>query len=126
VSITAEPLTPSPGLATLIGGIGGIIVVLSILGLDKLRIDDPVGAISVHGTAGFWGLMAVTLSNPEASLSAQLLGAGVIFGWVAVTSLIVWSVLKLVMGLRVSEEDEHLGTDISECGLEAYPEFQAK
>jgi ammonium transporter, Amt family len=126
VSITAEPLTPSPGLATLIGGIGGIIVVLSILGLDKLRIDDPVGAISVHGTAGFWGLMAVTLSNPEASLGAQLLGAGVIFGWVAVTSLIVWSVLKLVMGLRVSEEDEHLGTDISECGLEAYPEFQAK
>lgn len=126
VAITAEPLAPSPAVATLVGAVGGILVVLSILGLDKLKIDDPVGAISVHGTVGLWGLIAVAFTNSEATLTAQLLGAGAIFGWVAVTSLIVWGVLKMVMGLRVSEEEEHLGTDISECGLEAYPEFQVK
>jgi ammonium transporter, Amt family len=126
VSITAEPLTPTPALATLIGAIGGVLVVLSILALDKVKIDDPVGAISVHGVVGVWGLIAVVLSNGDATITAQLLGAAAIFVWVAVTSLIVWMVIKLVMGLRVSEEEEALGTDIAECGLEAYPEFTGK
>ena len=106
VSITAEPLTPTPLLATIIGGIGGIIVVLSIVGLDKLKLDDPVGAISVHGTAGIWGLLAVCLSNSDATLTAQLLGIVMIFAWVFITSIIVWSVIKAVAGIRVSEEEE--------------------
>ena len=123
VSITAEPLTPTPLLATIIGGIGGIIVVLSIVGLDKLKLDDPVGAISVHGTAGIWGLLAVCLSNSDATLYAQLLGIAMIFAWVFITSFIVWSVIKAVAGIRVSEEEEMEGVDKSECGLDAYPEF---
>ena len=123
VSITAEPLTPTPLLATIIGGIGGIIVVLSIVGLDKFKLDDPVGAISVHGTAGIWGLLAVCLSNSDATLYAQLLGIVMIFAWVFITSLIVWSVIKAVAGIRVSEEEEMEGVDKSECGLDAYPEF---
>ena len=90
---------------------------------DKLKIDDPVGAISVHGVVGIWGLLAVCLTNGDASLKAQLLGIVVIFLWVFISSLIVWSVIKLVMGLRVSEEEEYEGVDISECGMEAYPEF---
>ncbi len=123
VSITAEPLTPTPLLATIIGGIGGIIVVLSIVTLDKFKLDDPVGAISVHGTAGIWGLLAVCLSNSDATLYAQLLGIVMIFAWVFITSLIVWSVIKAVAGIRVSEEEEMEGVDKSECGLDAYPEF---
>ncbi len=123
VAITAEPLTPSPGLASLIGAIGGIVVVFSITTLDKLRIDDPVGAISVHGVVGIWGLLAVTLSNDDATLTAQLIGIGVIFAWVFVASLIVWGVIKAIMGIRVSEEEEYEGMDLSDCGLEAYPEF---
>ncbi len=123
VAITAEPLTPSPGLASLIGAIGGILVVFSITTLDKLRIDDPVGAISVHGVVGIWGLLAVTLSNDDATLTAQLIGIGVIFAWVFVASLIVWGVIKAIMGIRVSEEEEYEGMDLSDCGLEAYPEF---
>jgi Amt family ammonium transporter len=123
VSITAEPLTPTPLLATIIGGIGGIIVVLSIVGLDKFKLDDPVGAISVHGTAGIWGLLAVCLSNSDATLYAQLLGIAMIFAWVFITSFIVWSVIKAVAGIRVSEEEEMEGVDKSECGLDAYPEF---
>jgi Amt family ammonium transporter len=123
VSITAEPLTPTPLLATIIGGIGGIIVVLSIVGLDKFKLDDPVGAISVHGTAGIWGLLAVCLSNSDATLYAQLLGIAMIFAWVFTTSFIVWSVIKAVAGIRVSEEEEMEGVDKSECGLDAYPEF---
>jgi Amt family ammonium transporter len=123
VAITAEPLTPTPLLATIIGGIGGVIVVFSILGLDRLKIDDPVGAISVHGVVGMWGLIAVTLSNPDATLVAQLTGLGVILAWTFVTSLIVWFVIKLVIGIRVSEEEEYKGVDFTECGLEAYPEF---
>jgi len=124
VSITAEPLTPSPEIATLIGGIGGLLVVTSIITLDnKFKIDDPVGAISVHGVVGIWGLLAVCLTNPDATLSAQLLGMGVIFAWVFITSLIVWGVVKAVMGIRVSEEEEYEGLDVGECGLEAYPEF---
>jgi len=123
VAITAEPLTPSPVVATIIGGVGGLIVVFSILGWDKLKIDDPVGAISVHGVVGIWGLLAVCLTNEDASLGAQLLGLVTIFVWVFVTSLIVWFALKVTMGIRVSEEEEYEGTDISECGMEAYPEF---
>ena len=123
VAITAEPLTPTPLFATLVGAIGGVIVVFSIIGLDRLKIDDPVGAISVHGSAGIWGLLAVCLTNGDASLGAQLLGIVMIFGWVAITSLIVWTILKMTVGIRVSDEEEFEGVDISECGLEAYPEF---
>ncbi len=123
VAITAEPLTPVPWLATIIGAIGGIIVVFSIVGLDKLKIDDPVGAISVHGVVGMWGLIAVVLSNEGATIGAQLTGLAAIFVWVFVTSFIVWLIIKVIMGIRVSEEEEYEGVDIGECGLEAYPEF---
>ncbi|MEJ2141372.1 MAG: ammonium transporter [Gammaproteobacteria bacterium] len=123
VSITAEPLAPTPGLATIIGAIGGILVVFSIITLDKLKLDDPVGAISVHGTAGIWGLLAVILSNGDATLGGQLLGIASIFVWTFVASLIVWGIIKAVMGLRVTEEEEYAGVDLAECGLEAYPEF---
>ena len=124
VAITAEPLTPAPLLATIIGAIGGVIVVFSIVMLDrKLRIDDPVGAISVHGVVGIWGLLAVVLSNPDSSIGAQLLGIVTIFAWVFATSFAVWYVLSKVMGIRVSEQEEYEGVDIGECGVEAYPEF---
>ena len=126
VAITAEPLTPTPLIATFVGVIGGLLVVPSIVFLDKARIDDPVGAISVHGVVGIWGLIAVAFTNPEGSLVAQLTGIGVIFAWVFGTSFFVWSILKAVMGLRVSEEEELEGVDIGECGLEAYPEFTMK
>ena len=124
VAITAEPLTPSALEATLIGLVGGIIVVLAILVIDaKFKIDDPVGAISVHGVVGIFGLIAVTFTNPDASIVAQLTGIGVIFAWVFGTSLIVWGIIKAVMGIRVTEEEEYEGVDQSECGMEAYPEF---
>ncbi|MCP4953423.1 ammonium transporter [Arenicellales bacterium nBUS_48] len=123
VSITAEPLMPSPLTATLIGAVGGVIVVFSVLALDRIRIDDPVGAISVHGVAGIWGLVAVPITNSDASLLTQLTGAGIIFIFVLVASLITWLVIKVLFGLRVSEEEEYRGVDVSECGLEAYPEF---
>lgn len=123
VSITAEPLMPSAVPATLIGGVGGVLVVFSILAMDKVRVDDPVGAISVHGVAGIWGLLAVPLTNADATFSAQLLGIGAIFAWVFGASLLVWAVIKAAMGIRVSEEEEYTGTDLSECGMEAYPEF---
>jgi len=123
VAITAEPLTPTPLLATTIGAIGGLIVVPSIVFLDKLKIDDPVGAISVHGVVGIWGLLAVCLSNPDATLKWQLIGVVSIFGWVFVTSFLVWLVIKTIIGIRVTEEEEYEGVDLSECGLEAYPEF---
>ena len=126
VAITAEPLTPVPLLATVIGAIGGVIVVFSIVILDKMKIDDPVGAISAHGVVGIWGLLAVCLSNPDASLVAQLLGIIVIFAWVFVASLITWGIIKAIMGVRISEEDEMEGADIAECGMEAYPEFVVK
>jgi Amt family ammonium transporter len=123
VAITAEPADPSPLLATIIGAIGGVIVVFSIVGLDKMKIDDPVGAISVHGTVGIWGIFAVLLSDSDATFMGQLVGMLVIFVWVFVASLIVWGILKAVMGIRVSEEEEYEGVDQSECGMEAYPEF---
>jgi Amt family ammonium transporter len=123
VAITAEPLTPTPLAATIIGAIGGVIVVFSIITLDRMKIDDPVGAISVHGVVGMLGLMVVPFTNEDAAFGAQALGLVAIFAWTFVTSLLVWGIIKLVMGLRVSEEDEYEGVDISECGLEAYPEF---
>ena len=121
VSITAEPLAPTPGLALIIGFIGGLIVVFSIITLDKMHMDDPVGAISAHGTAGVWGLLAVTLTG--GSLGAQLYGIIAIFLWTFVVSFIFWKIIDSIYGLRVTEEEEKEGVDISECGLEAYPEF---
>jgi len=126
VAITAEPLTPTPLIATIVGVVGGLLVVPSIVFLDKARIDDPVGAISVHGVVGIWGLIAVAFTNPEGSLIAQLTGIGVIFAWVFGTSFVVWSIIKATLGIRVSEEEELEGVDIGECGLEAYPEFTMK
>ena len=126
VAITAEPSTPSALAATIIGAVGGVIVVFSIIGLDKLKIDDPVGAISVHGSVGLFGLLVVPLTNDGSTFSGQIIGALTIFGWVFVTSLIVWTIIKLVIGIRVSEEEEYEGVDIAECGMEAYPEFTHK
>jgi len=127
VAITAGPDTPSALVATLIGAVGGLIVVASIVWLDReLRIDDPVGAISVHGVVGLWGLLAVPLTNSSASFVGQLVGAGTIFVWVFGTSLLLWLGLKSAMGIRVSDEEEEDGVDLSECGLEAYPEFVSK
>ena len=123
VAITAEPLTPEPIQAMLIGGVGGLLVVGSIVMLDKLKIDDPVGAISVHGVVGSWGLLAVCFTNEEATLGAQLMGLGAIFAWVFGASFLVWFAIKKTLGIRVTEEEEYEGVDISECGLEAYPEF---
>ncbi len=125
VAITAEPSTPTALQATLFGGLGGVLVVFSIIGLDKLKIDDPVGAISVHGTCGLLGLLLVPLTNDGALLSGQLIGAATIFGWVFAMSLAVWLILKMTVGIRVSEEEEYQGVDIGECGVEAYPEFVA-
>jgi Amt family ammonium transporter len=126
VAITAEPSTPTALQATLFGAAGGVLVVLSIVGLDKLKIDDPVGAISVHGTCGLLGLLLVPLTNDGSSFSGQLIGAATIFGWVFVTSFVVWGVLKAIMGIRVTAEEEYEGVDLSECGMEAYPEFMNK
>ena len=123
VTITAEPSTPTALTATLFGAIGGVLVVFSIVTLDKLKIDDPVGAISVHGVVGFLGLMLVPITNDGSSFSGQLIGALTIFVWVFVASLIVWATLKAIFGIRVSEEDEYEGMDIVDCGMEAYPEF---
>jgi Amt family ammonium transporter len=123
VAITAEPSTPTALMATIFGGLGGILVVFSILFFEKIKIDDPVGAISVHGTCGLLGLLLVPITNDGSSFSGQIIGALTIFIWVFVTSFIVWMVLKAVLGIRVTEEEEDQGVDISECGLEAYPEF---
>ena len=123
VAVTASPLTPSPEQATLIGAVGGILVVFSIITLDKMKIDDPVGAISVHGVAGILGVMVVPLTNPDANFVSQAIGVAGIFVWTFVASLVLWGLLKMIVGIRVSEEDEYEGVDIAECGLEAYPEF---
>ena len=123
VAITAEPSTPTPLLATLFGGLGGLLVVFSIVTLDKLKIDDPVGAISVHGVVGLLGLLLVPVTNDGASFSGQIIGALTIFIWVFAASFATWFVIKMFMGIRVSEEEEYDGVDLSECGMEAYPEF---
>ena len=125
VAITAGPDTPSALQATIFGALGGLLVVFSITTLDKLKIDDPVGAISVHGTVGLLGLLLVPVTNGDASFSGQIIGALTIFGWVFVTSLIVFFAIKMAMGLRVTDDEELAGVDASECGLEAYPEFSA-
>jgi Amt family ammonium transporter len=126
VAITAEPSTPSALAATLIGGVGGVLVVFSIVGLDKLKIDDPVGAISVHGTVGMWGLLAVPLTNSEASFGGQIVGLLTILVWVFGISLISWMIIKVIMGIRVTEEEEYEGLDLVDCGMEAYPEYFRK
>ena len=123
VTITAEPSTPTALQASFFGALGGILVVFSILALDKLKLDDPVGAISVHGSAGLLGLLLVPVTNADASVSAQLIGAVTIFVWVFAASFVVWFLIKQVFGIRVSKEDEYSGVDVSECGVEAYPEF---
>ena len=123
VAITAEPSTPSVLQATLFGICAGAIVVVSILALDRIKIDDPVGAISVHGVAGLFGLLIVPITNSSASFLGQIVGAVTIFAWVFITSAIVWAIIKAVIGLRISEEHEYAGADIAECGMEAYPEF---
>ncbi|RJS91880.1 ammonium transporter [Salinisphaera sp. Q1T1-3] len=123
VVITAEPSTPTPLIATLFGAAGGILVVLSILLFDKIKIDDPVGAISVHGSCGLLGLLVVPITNPEVTFVGQIVGALTIFIWVFVTSLIVWALIKFTFGIRVSPEEEAEGVDLSEIGMEAYPEF---
>ncbi len=124
VAITADPLSPSALHSSIIGAVAGVLVVGSILALDKLRIDDPVGAISVHGVVGIWGLLAVPLNNTDASFSAQLYGIAVIFSWCFAASLLTWKALQLTLGIRVSAEEEFLGSDIVECGMDAYPEFK--
>lgn len=123
VAITAQPATPSAYLAVAIGLAAGVIVVASILIIDRLHLDDPVGALSVHGTSGVFGLLVVPLSDGSASLLIQLAGAGVIFFWMFITSLAIWWLLRLTLGIRVSEEQEYQGSDAVDCGVEAYPEF---
>ncbi len=123
VAITAEPSTPTALQASLFGLAGGVLVVFSILALDRLKIDDPVGAISVHGVVGLFGLLLVPLTNDSSSFTGQLAGAATIFGWVFAVSWVVWMVLKATVGIRVGEEEEYEGLDIGECGMEAYPEF---
>jgi Amt family ammonium transporter len=123
VAITAEPSTPTALQASLFGFIAGVLVVFSIITLDKLKIDDPVGAISVHGVVGLLGLLLVPITNDGASFVGQMVGAATIFIWVFAASIITWLVIKAVMGIRVDEEEEYEGLDIGECGLEAYPEF---
>ena len=127
VVITAEPSTPTPLLATLFGAAGGVLVVFSITALDRVfKIDDPVGAISVHGSCGLLGLLLVPLTNSDSTFFGQIVGAITIFVWVFGASLIVWSILKAVMGIRVTSEEEYEGVDLTECGQEAYPEFVTK
>ena len=123
VAITAEPSTPTPLQASLFGAVAGVLVVLSIVFLDKIKIDDPVGAISVHGVVGLFGLLLVPVTNSGASFSGQLIGAATIFIWVFGSSLVVWFAIKGTMGIRVTKEEEYQGVDMLECGLEAYPDF---
>ncbi|MCL5975208.1 MAG: ammonium transporter [Gammaproteobacteria bacterium] len=123
VAITAEPLLPSPGLALIIGAVGGVVLVFSVILLDKMQLDDPVGAISVHGSAGIWGIFAVLFSNPDATIAGQTIGTVVTFAWMFIASYIVLSIINKFAKLRVSEEEEMEGMDIHECGMNAYPEF---
>ncbi|CAN8140509.1 ammonium transporter, Amt family [uncultured Thiomicrorhabdus sp.] len=126
VAITAEPLAPSPGLAVFVGAVGGAIVFFSVMFMDKIKIDDPVGAISVHGTVGIWGIFAVLFSNGDATFMGQLIGTAATFAWMFIASLIVLFIIDKAMGLRPSKEEEMEGMDYNECGMEAYPEFDHK
>ena len=123
VAITAEPSLPPMILASFIGAVGGAIVVCSIVAMDRVRIDDPVGAISVHGVVGVWGILAVLFSNPDATIGGQLAGIAVIFAWMFGASFAIWFAIKSIMGIRVSEEEEYQGLDMADCGMSAYPEF---
>ena len=123
VSITAEPLSGTNVESMLIGAVGGLLVVLSIVALDKMRIDDPVGAISVHGTCGIWGLMAVLITTDGATLTGQLTGLATILGFTFAAALVVWLVIKMIFGIRLSDEDQMVGADVAEIGIVAYPEF---
>jgi Amt family ammonium transporter len=124
VSVTAEPLTPGLGTATLIGAVGGVIVVFAVPLLDKLKIDDVVGAIPVHLLAGIWGTIAVVFTNPDATIGGQLISILIVGAFTFVVSFVVWFILKATMGLRPTAEDEDLGLDKAEIGIEAYPEFK--
>ncbi|PLX97630.1 MAG: ammonium transporter [Desulfuromonas sp.] len=124
VSITASPAAPTPGAAILIGAVGGVLVVFAIPFFDKLKIDDVVGALSVHLVCGIWGTLAVPICDDGASFVTQLIGVVSIGAFVIVTSSIVWLVIKFTIGVRCSEEDEFRGLDIAEIGMEAYPDFQ--
>lgn len=126
VTITADPLSPSAEVAALLGFSGGLLVIPSIVLLDRLKIDDPVGAISVHGVCGIWGVLAVALTNPEATFGTQLLGIVAIAGWTFVVSFGVWAAIKALLGIRVSESSEIEGIDAAETGIEAYPEFTSR
>jgi len=123
VVITADPLSPSPLMACLFGLLGGSLLILSIVALDKAKIDDPVGAISVHGVCGILGIVLVPVTNAEASIVNQLIGLLCIIGFVFIASFIVWAILKQTMGIRVTEEEELNGMDQHDCGIDAYPEF---
>ncbi|WP_432820865.1 ammonium transporter [Trichloromonas sp.] len=126
VSITAGPAAPSPGAAILIGAVGGVLVVLAVPFFDKLKIDDVVGALSVHLVCGIWGTLVVPVTNDETSFMTQLIGVAAIGAFVVVTSTIVWLIVKFTIGLRVSEEEEYKGCDVTEIGMEAYPYFQGR
>jgi Amt family ammonium transporter len=123
VSITAEPLAPSFMSAVLIGGVGGALVIFTVPLLDKLKIDDVVGAIPVHLVCGIWGTLAVPITNDGASFSTQLIGIVAIGAFVLITSFILWFVVKAILGVRLSETEEKDGADKSEIGLASYPEF---
>ena len=123
VAITAGADVIGFGGSIIVGAIGGVLMTLSVIGFERIKIDDPVGAISVHGTCGLWGLLAVILTNPEAKPHIQLLGLVSIFVWVFGVSFLVWFLLNQVLGLRVGEEEEVGGLDVVDCGIEAYPEF---
>ena len=122
-AITAEPSTPTSLQAALFGGLGGVRVVFSMLSLDRIKIEDSVGAISVHGTCGLLGLLLVPLTNSDVTFVGQMVGALTIFVWVFAASTVVWLALKVTMDIRVSEEEEFLSVDVSECGVEGYPKF---
>jgi Amt family ammonium transporter len=123
VSITAEPLMPSPLTAIIIGAVGGAIVVFAVPMLDKFKIDDVVGAIPVHLLAGIWGTFIVPLSNPDMSYGTQILGIVSIGVFTFVVSGVIWFILKSTVGIRATEEQEMMGMDMAEVGVEAYPEF---
>ena len=125
VSITAGPATPSLGAAALIGGVGGVLVVLAVPFFDKMKIDDVVGALSVHLVCGIWGTLAVPITNADASFTTQLIGVVATGVFVMATSSVAWLALKYTVGIRVSEEEEMLGCDKTEIGMEAYPDFQS-
>jgi len=124
VSITASPATPTLGSAVVIGAVGGVLAVLAVPFFDRLKIDDVVGALSVHLVCGVWGTLAVPLTNPSATFTAQLIGVSATAAFVLVSSSVIWLLLKVTIGIRVSEEEEMLGCDAAEIGMEAYPDFQ--